>query len=178
MAAVGAEDRDPHRARGHRLEREPAQASVWLSRTASSVVSWTVHSPGGISWPTMRRAPSSTTITSISTPGARKVSCRAVSSLRTPVSSVAESKTSSASSSLICATSSGAGAIDHLVGDGFRGTQGAAQELLQFVVGHTHGSPAFGSRPGGRSLRSRSRQRARVGPMLPIGRPISSEIVS
>ena len=49
----------------------------------------------------MRREVSSTTITSISTPGARNVSWRAVSSLRTPVSSAAESNTSSASSSSI-----------------------------------------------------------------------------
>ena len=40
-----------------------------------------------------------------------------------------------------------------------------------------HRAPAFGSMPAGRSRRSLSRQRARLGPMLPIERPSVSAIV-
>ena len=152
--------------------------SLCSSITVSSVTSCTVHSPGGMSWPTTRREVSSATMTSISTPGERKVSWRAVFSLRTPAVSTAESNTISASSSSIVRQVQAALApVDDAVGHGLGGSQGAADEGEQLVVVGGHGRPALGSIPGGRSRRRRSRQRARVGPMLPIGRPSISAIV-
>ena len=133
---------------------------------------------GGTSWPTIRRLDSSTIITSISTPGARKVSCRAVSSLRTPASSVAESKTSSASSwSMVRHVEAARAASIDVLGNGVRHAQRPPEQLEQFVVVPSHDSSSLGSTPAGNSRRNRSRQRARVGPMLPIGRPSMSAMV-
>ena len=66
---------------------------------------------------------------------------------------------------------------DHAIWHRFGGAQGTPDQFEQLVVGGGHESPSFGLKPGGRSRLRRSRHRARVGPMLPIGRPSISAMV-
>ena len=101
VGAVEVDDGEADRARGHGVEGEATEAVGGLLAHDWSSLRQQLHGVRRRAGRADRRCggtASSTTITSISIPGARNVSWRAVSSLRTPVSSAAESKTSSASS--------------------------------------------------------------------------------
>ena len=177
--AVGVEDGQADGARLDGVEGEAAEAVARAARppgrrTPAARSARSAGSAGRRHAGRRRRPPSPRS----PTPGARNVSWRAVSSLRTPVSSSAESKTSSASSaSMVRHVHAARAPATTWSGTGLGGAEGASHHRQQVVVGRGHGRAPFGSKPGGSSRFNRSRHRARVGPMLPTGRPIISAMV-
>ena len=141
----------------------------------------------GTSWPTSRRVAGSATITSISRPGAWNVSWRAPPWSRTPVSSVAESNTRSASSwSIVRHVNAPRAAASDVVGHGIGLLQGAPEQFVQGVVVRDRLGDdrsllivhlLSGRCPPGAAGGACRDTSPWLGPMLPIERPRISAIV-